>query len=185
MGEMGVRFMSAFNEIEEYLRRSLNEPEHVEFAHLARRFADRQRLTRAQRDALSAFSSLRNAIAHGRYFDGHSIADPVPDVVEDIERLRGLIMRPPTAMGAVSRETVRIVRPESPLVSALELVRAFDYSQLPVYDKGRNVGLLTTNAIARWLAEQLGGEVGLAEGVPISEVMQYAEPQDQGLSVIT
>ncbi len=178
MGDFGVRFISAFNEIEDHLRRSLAVEEYVEFSTLARRYADKKKLPMAHRDALSAYSSLRNAITHSRYYHGRPIADPVPDVVIGIERLRDFITRPPTALSAIPKHTVRTARPEDPLSSILRWVREYDYSQFPVYDRGHYSGLLTTNAVARWLADQLG-EIGLAEEVPVAQVLPFAETQDQ------
>jgi len=49
----------------------------------------------------------------------------------------------------------RVTTPPEPISDVLEHVRRFDYSQIPVYDDTRYVGILTTNAIARWLAHQL------------------------------
>ena len=179
MDQAGTRFMAAFNEIEDYFRQSLGEDGHVDFGALLNRYADKRRLTRDQRVALAAFASLRNAIAHGRYFAGRPIADPVPQVVNEIERIRDQLKRPPKALSVVSGQQVKTVHPEDDLVKALSLVREFDYSQLPVYDDAY-VGLLTANAIARWLAAQLGGNVGLAETAPIRQVLQYTEKQDFG-----
>jgi len=42
----------------------------------------------------------------------------------------------------------------------------FDYSQVPVHGDTDHVSLLTTNAIARWLAHQLELNQGLAEEEP-------------------
>jgi CBS domain-containing protein len=65
---------------------------------------------------------------------------------------------------------------------ALEYVRQFDFSQLPVYDFGRYVGILTTNTIARWLAQQIvdGAE---HRDTSIREVMEFREPSDRALLV--
>ena len=178
MGDMGIRFVAAFNDIEDHFRRSLAAEEYVDFGTMARRYADKYHLPMAHRDALSAYASLRNAITHSRYYNGQPIADPVLDVVTGIERLRDFIRRPPTALSAIPRQTVRITRPEDPLSSALRWVREYDYSQFPVYDRGRYSGLLTTNTVARWLADQLG-DIGLAEEVPVAQVLRFAEPQDQ------
>jgi len=69
-----------------------------------------------------------------------------------------------------------------PVSVALEYVRQFDFSQLPVYDSGQYAGILTTNTIARWLAQQIldGGE---HRDAAISEVMEFREPSDCALLV--
>jgi CBS domain-containing protein len=178
MDDAGAPFMAAFNEIENLLRHTLDEDTHTEFSALSREYADKKRLTRGQRDALSAFGALRNAIAHGRYFDGRPIADPVPEIVVEIERLRDLLLRPPSAMSVISTQQVKVVRPADQLETALAMVREYDYSQLPVYDE-TYVGLLTTNAVARWLAAELTSNEGLPETTSVSNVLEFAERQDQ------
>ena len=178
MDDAGARFMAAFNEIENHIRHALAEDTHTEFSALARRYAERKRLTREQRDALSAFGALRNAIAHGRYFGGRPIADPVPEIVAQIEHLRDLLLRPPTAMSVVATQRVKVVRPADQLETALAIVREYDYSQLPVYGETYEC-LLTTNAVARWLAEQLTSNEGLAETTSVSHVLKFAERRDQ------
>ncbi len=125
-----------------------------------------------------AFGRLRNAISHEKYRDGRAIADPRPDVVEQIERLRDLYFKPPTALSVLGQMDVCSVAPGQPISAALEYVRLHDYSQLPVYDGGAYVGILTTNAIARWLAAQLAATEGLAEAESVGNVLQFAEPHE-------
>jgi len=179
----GTRFMAAFNDIEDHFRTSLHKDEHVEFGQLMRSFADRNHLTWAQRDALSAFGLLRNAISHSRYYDGMPIAEPVEEVVTQIERLRDQLKNPPNAFAVLGPRNVCSVEPNEPISTALEYVRRFDYSQLPIYQEGTYAGLLTTNAIARWLANQLAVSGGLAESEAVSVVLAFAEPHERALHV--
>lgn len=172
----GDRFLAAFNDIEDRFRLVLGVDEHVGFMTMARQYADRKRLPAAHRDALQAFASLRNAISHGRYYGGRPIAEPVHEVVAEIEQLRDQITCPPLALTVLGSRTVRSVRPDDQIGTVLEHVARFDYSQIPVYDSTHYVGILTTNAIARWLAHQLTRNQGLAEGEPVSSVLAFAEP---------
>lgn len=177
----GTRFIAAFNDIEDHFRSSLRADEHVEFIQLARDYADRRRLPRSQRDALAAFAALRNAISHGRYYGGRPIAEPIEDVVHQIEGLRDQLMRPPTALGVLGPREVKTVQPGDPIGVALEYVRTHEYSQLPVYSSEHIYqGLLTTNAIARWLADQLTTTGGLAESQPVQQVLRFVEPHEAG-----
>jgi hypothetical protein len=50
-----------------------------------------------------------------------------------------------------------------------------DFSQMPVYNDKQYLGLLTTNTVARWLADQLERHDGLAEDAPIRDVLAFAE----------
>jgi hypothetical protein len=176
---LGGRFLAAFNQIEDQFRQVLGVDEHAGFAWMARQYADRNRLPAAQRDALLAFALLLNAISHGRYYDRRPIAEPVPEVVVEIEQLRDQVTCPPLAMAVLGSRKVCLTRPGDQVGTVLEYVERFDYSQIPVYDGGRYVGILTTNAIARWLAHQLTRNQGLAEGEPVSRVLAFAEPYER------
>ncbi|MCP2167113.1 CBS domain-containing protein [Goodfellowiella coeruleoviolacea] len=100
------------------------------------------------------------------------------EVVLDIERMRDLLISPPIALQVLKRDQVRKVDARSQIADALALVKEHDISQLPVYDDGSFQGLLTTNAIARWLATQSTDHAGLAETAPVSEVLKFAEPHE-------
>ena len=49
------------------------------------------------------------------------------------------------------------------------------FSQLPVHDGEKLVGLLTGETIARWLAARLDGGVGILEEEPVRKVLEHQE----------
>jgi predicted transcriptional regulator len=179
----GARFLAAFNDIEKHIRASLRADVSAGFAQLAREYADKKRLPNHHKSALVAFASLRNAISHERYYGGRPIAEPVEAVVQEIERLRQQILEPPLALTVLGSGKVCVVQPDDPISVALDHVRTFGYSQLPVYDGDGYRGVLTTNAIARWLADQLTRNTGIAEEEPVSQVLAFAEPGEDALLV--
>ena len=182
MGVFGDRFIEAFNDIELHLRSALGAERRVGFAELARTYAVQKKIPSAQLDTLLIFASLRNAIIHGRYYEGRPIAEPIREIVEEIEQLRGQIMSPPEVLTVLEAIDVCLVRPDDPISTVLEYVRRFDYSQLPIYDDARYLGILTTNAIARWLAQQLAENRKLADA-PVRHVLGFSETTDRGVLV--
>jgi len=177
------RFIAAFNEIESYFRAALVVDEHVEFGKLVREYVATRHLPLRHQDALLAFARLRNAISHEPYRNGRPIAYPRPDVVEQIEQLRDLCFKPPTALSVLGQREVCSVAPGQPISAALEYVSLYDYSQLPVYDGDSYVGILTTNAIARWLAAQFAAAEGLAEAETVGHVLDFAEQHESAKPV--
>jgi hypothetical protein len=175
--------MAAFNDIEALFRSRLGADEYVDFAQLEREYGDKYRLLGTHRSALRAFRELRNAIVHGKYFGGRPIAEPVPEVVDEIERLRDLLVSPPSALSVLGARDVCVARCGEHIRTALEHVRRFDYSQLPVYDDKQYVGILTTNTIARWLAHQLALNQGLAEEETVQQVLNFSEDHERALLV--
>ena len=183
MEDAAQRFITAFNDLEAHFRAALGAGEHEQFAAMARDYVARRHLPRSHAEALAVFARLRNAISHGTYREGRPIADPRPDLVERIEWFRSLYLQPPTALGVLGQMEVRSVTTDEPVSAALEYVRLFDYSQLPVYDSGGYAGILTTNAIARWLAAQLVRTGGLAKAEPVGHVLAFAEPGERARHV--
>jgi len=53
-----------------------------------------------------------------------------------------------------------------------------NFSQMPVRDGGRWTGLLTTEAIARWMAGRTAVGLVVDERAPVREVVSYAEEPD-------
>lgn len=183
MENAAQRFITAFNEIESHFRTAFGVDEHVEFGKLVRDYVATRHLPLKHQDALLAFARLRNAISHEPYRNGRPIADPRLDVVEQIEQLRDLYFKPPIALSVLGQREVCSVAPSQPISAALEYVRSFDYSQLPVYDGDSYAGILTTNAIARWLAAQLAANEGLAEAESVGHVLDFAEQHEHAQHV--
>lgn len=177
------RFLDAFHAIEEVLEhddrkqggRSSRDRDHESFANLV----DRSRLLEGNsRRRLRAFARLRNAIAHHPYRDGEPIADPRLDVVEEIERIRNTLLRPPLIVDVLATHPrPRVLRAESPLSEFLDLVADESFSQAPV-ELADGFGLITTNAVARWFASNLREHGGVIDEGTVSEVMEFAEDGD-------
>ncbi len=177
IGDPSRVFLDSFADIERRLRQRANVEEYVEFVRVVERLEPHDRLVREHRAALKAFAALRNAIVHDRYRSGQPIATPHPDVVRAICEIRDLLERPPR-IGAVvqGRGAVEVVAPNIGVWQALRSMTERDHSQVLVYGETGYVGLLTTNAIARWAASQVNdaGEI-LAEEAPVAEVLRAAE----------
>ena len=174
---LGAQFLGAFNEIEGHFRDSLQCEDYVSFADMVRTYADRHRLPKEHVKALSVFAALRNAISHQNYYGGRPIAEPVAEVVDQIVQLRDQILRPPVALMCLGQRDVSVTAPDRPISAVLDIVRRYDYSQVPVYGGDGYTGLLTTNCIARWLAHRLE-TVTLADDEPVEAVMTFAEAHD-------
>lgn len=177
----GTRFMAAFNDVENHLRKAVGNGRYEPFSDLRRKARNAKVTTAKQDEWLAAFGNLRNAISHGRYEQGRPMADPVDSVVKGMETLRDALIQPPT-VGDMIRGRQAVEFPiDEPLSTALRYVREHSYSQFPVRDQGQFVGLLTTNAIARWLAHQMDLHGGMAESEPVGEVLKHAEPDEQAV----
>lgn len=182
----GEQFLAAFNEIEAHFRDRLGREDHLAFTKMVSHFEQTKSLLPAHGRALRVMASLRNAIVHGQFHEGRPIADPVQPVVDEIVRLRDLILRPPLATDCLPARQICALTTRTTVEEVLDLVRRHDYSQFPVYDGRRFAGLLTTNCVARWMAHSLNAS-GLSTTVSghetVGVVLAFAEPHDRAAHV--
>jgi predicted transcriptional regulator len=182
----GSRFLAAFNDVENHLRDAFGHRDarhHESFVELRRKARQANMTTTEQDKWLETLGKLRNAIVHGRFDKGRPLADPVTSVVERMEALRDVLLTPPTVAEVIQGQEPVEFQITHPLSEALRFVRECSYSQFPLREGERFVGLLSTNAIARWLAHQMDRHGGMAESELIAEVLKHRETTEQALLV--
>jgi hypothetical protein len=182
MGALGDQFLGMFVEIENCMKLALQKRQSARFMDIAREYVQVYNLPSSYLISLQTYAVLRNAIDHNSHCGSYPIAEPIPEIVEEIRQLRDKIKAPPEAITVLPEMEVCSVRSGEPVSVALEYVRQYDFSQLPVYGSGKYVGILTTNTIARWLARQIL-DGGVHRDAVISEVMEFREPSDCALLV--
>lgn len=127
---------------------------------------------------LQEFADLRNAISHGEYDNLRPIAEPLPETVAEIERIRDSLLAPALALDVIEHQRVVTFSPDTDIHEPLDIIASQGLAQFPVYDGGECVGLLTTNAIARWLAAELRDDDTIAAGT-VAEVLDHSGKLDQ------
>lgn len=167
-------FLAAFNSIEQHLRSTLKARNSDGFSWMVRLANQKRLLTDAHCRDLLQFAELRNAIVHGELFDGQPIAEPHPQIIQRIEAIRDALVSPALAIEILGPKPVEILRPDSSITRALSLIRDTTISQFPVYRGERFVGLLTTNTVARWVANNLDDN-GHLDAATVADVITYAE----------
>ena len=176
------RFLDAVAGIEKLLKASLRTRKFTPLKEMATSSRAAGALTEDQYTALIALADLRNALSHDDYRNGTPIATPREATVEEAERLLAFLQRPPRALDQLERYAVRSVKPSDPLAIALEFVKD-DFSQFPIYDANGYVGLLTTNAIGRWLADQFTKVEMVQSEATVEELFAYAETSDVAVAI--
>lgn len=168
------RFLVAFARAEEALEHLLGSGTGNSFRWLVRQAAKRDPLVRSAEDDLLEFSELRNAIVHDRG-GGYVVAEPHEETVKKLEKIVELIVEPPRIDEVMSRPVVTCGPHELVAEAAKKMVEG-DFTRLPVYDDdGTFVGLLTANAIARWVAARLAGPTNSLMEEPVDVVLGYGE----------
>lgn len=151
------RFLAAFNRIDELMRKRCQMPigKH-EFSAVLSEFEKRTYFT--DRDFLLLASRLRNVIVHDNKDPVVELATPAQKVVERIERIVKELESPEKVEKRFVNEEVVTVASDQTLKDVLKLVSEKQFSQFPVIDEGKIVGLLTENGITRWLSSAVSTE---------------------------
>jgi predicted transcriptional regulator len=155
-------FLSTFNDIEAYLRQTLKENEQTEFKRLIDQYIDRHKAWRSDRQKLRNLADLRNVLVHQTTELNQYPAVPSERTIKQVKQFRDRLINPLKAIPTFQRE-VETLTPERSLAWVFQRINECDYSQFPVYEGDRFIGLLTENGITRWLARHTVTNLTLIE----------------------
>ncbi|HWS24364.1 MAG TPA: CBS domain-containing protein, partial [Anaerolineales bacterium] len=145
------RFLHAYNSIEKHLKINLKVENKTSFTRLVLDFAERNPNWQ-HKVFLTRAAEVRNIYTHHPEKDGDHFAVPVQPVVEELEKIRDSLEKP-FKIYPKFKKNVELFQTTDKLISVLKIINEKDYSQFPIYEKGKFVGLLTENGITRWLAK--------------------------------
>lgn len=134
------RFLRAYNAIDHSLRNQYNFKRAMAFTDVVRRSVLINSVVRKYEDDLIDYSRLRNAIVHSGN-ESDVIAEPHLNVVEKLEHIAKLICTPPRAIDSICRKDVLCVHSKDKVKHVIELISKSGYSNLPVYDDKRLIGI--------------------------------------------
>lgn len=139
-------------------------------------------LVREQYKFLKSCARLRNFITHEKNQpSGRSLAIPRDEVVEKIETLAERFSHPGTIKKYASLDPITLSSDDS-LKDAFPYITEHNFSQIPIYEGSQYKGMLTTNAIARWLSHTFEEDESIMqEKTIIGKVLEFSEPHDAPL----
>ena len=173
MDELSSRFLDAFTAIEKHLRTITDADRHMTFGEMVEKASKSDKAVRRLRGQLKDFGELRNFVVH-EYRRDQPTASPSAHAVERLQAIRDELLSPPRLID-LFRHQVETCSPTDPVGSAARKMHDGSFSQLPVYEGDRLVGLLTAETVARWLASRLAGGLGLLEEEAVEIVMRHEE----------
>ena len=135
------RCWRAYNTIDHSLRSQYNFKRAMAFSDIIRRSVVVNSVVRKYEDDLVDYARLRNAIVHSGSKDAEVIAEPHLNVVEKLEHIAKLICTPPKVLDSICRKDVLCVSASDSVQSVVEAISKSGYSNLPVYDGDRLMGI--------------------------------------------
>jgi hypothetical protein len=169
-------FQAIYREIERLLRAITGRHEASEsFMGLMRIAREKSRVVSRHYDFLRTINDLRNVLVHKGGLKGETLAEPTEQVIRKTKSVAELLMRPPPLPKHVFC-TVRVFDMSDLLGNTLQFMQSGDYSQVPIAAGGEFAGLLTTNAIALWLARNVDDEIVDIKSTPLSDLAGVEPP---------
>ncbi len=136
-----LEFIAAYNAIDARMRALYKGKGTLGFSDLVRRLAPTQSVLGKYEDELVAFARLRNAIVHNTTTD-RVIAEPTDEATALICRIANLITAPPKLKELKKKAPVVGIESHESIAKAAKLIAKTGYSNLPVYQNGRFIGIV-------------------------------------------
>ncbi len=170
MSKNAEKFLDTFNQIEKHLKSKYNNGYYMPFGDLVRKASSKEGVIKRFREELFVYSDLRNVMVHNSRINGKIIAEPLDDIIKNIELILNHIQHPEKV--SKFKKKVHYCFSDDPLSKALEFMRTHKISQVPIIEKGIIIDVLNANHITDWLAAK---EIVSPHEVNISEVLHNAE----------
>ncbi|MBD7964925.1 CBS domain-containing protein [Fictibacillus norfolkensis] len=169
---LAERFEVAFNQIHGVLKRMNPHEYNDAFMKLLTETSQKHRYIQNFFYELRQFAKLRNALVHEKLKVRTYIATPSEEAVTLIEKIASLLTRPP-AVTNIASKSVATIDLTTPIEEVIQLMHESSYNQLPVYENGVFVFLLTEDGLTSWLASSIrNGTIDL-NGHTASEIQDY------------
>ncbi len=165
------RFITAYNQIDYNLRAIYDFKRSMSFSDVIRRAVLLNSVVRKYEEDLIDFGRLRNAIVH----TGNNkfvIAEPHDDIVEKIEKLSAIIAEPPRAIDRVGNKDVIVIEQDMKIGEAMEIVSRTGYSNLPVYNGNKLIGVLNARKLMGVLGAKVSDGVNLQDYIDTTAVIE-------------
>jgi predicted transcriptional regulator len=167
----GDKFLAEFNRLENFLRRKVGSTRYMAFSDLVKTASRNDSTVRRYIRELLAFAKLRNAIVHDVEYPGRIIADPRPEVVDQLAQVRRMIESPERVIPKFAK-SIHVFDVGDRLVQCLNYMKEHDFSQVVVLREGIHV-LLSSEGIAGWLrSAQSVGLIDL-ENATVGDALRF------------
>lgn len=173
-------FLHYFNKIETHLKDEYNYSKTDGFKRVIRNIDkdNKNEIVSMNIRLLESYAELRNAIVHTEGID-YVIADPRIEAVENIKEIEKLISYPPRVMPKFQMDVLSFKSSDS-IFDVINEMFENDFSQIPIVDEDRFVGLLNSNTVTRWFGATANKEIDsdgstIITDTKIKDVLEYEE----------
>lgn len=172
-----TEFINSYNKIDAQLRDLYSFKPSQSFTDVVRRSAEKNSIVRKYENDLVDYARLRNAIVH-QSTDGQIIAVPCDEVVEEMRTIERLICTPPTIGETLQEKKIVSIEAGLSLRQAVLLISRTGYSNLPVYEGRRMIGIVNNRRIIKALGRAVQSGVSVDEWLsetPVSDILSESD----------
>jgi len=169
--ENAVRFIAAYNRLDQGLREIYSIKRTLTYSDMVRKVANVNTVVAKFEEDLIDYGRLRNAIVHKS--SDEIIAEPNLDVVEKLEKIARLINTPPRVIECMKPRKVFSVDGDTPLRDVVHEMSVSGFSVVPVYISGTLVGVINRkmiiDGISRFIVQKQ--DIDDAMNTPVSSCL--------------
>lgn len=151
-------FLKYFNQIQDTMTKQLQQDSNSSFKFLLDfGRSHKNKIITTYYDELDLYRELRNILVHEYVPLKAEIANPSDETIARIKMISEKMLHPKTVQEVFSTK-VLIFEVNSPLTALLKQVGDYQYTQFPVFENEKLVGVLTENSLANFLARCVNEE---------------------------
>ena len=177
MKESGaLRFINAYNIIDQSLRSVYNYKRNLSFADVVRRTVPLNGVVRRYEDKLIDYARLRNSIVHNST-ETRVIAEPHPEVVAEMEHIAGLLSSPPRVVDCINKKDVKTLPADTSVADAIEQLAVTGFKCIPIYDNNALVGIIDSSQVVNVLGDVIKNLINIekfCKQTPVIEVLDLS-----------
>lgn len=172
-------FLALFTEVERFLKKKLGRraDDRTAVSTMITAYAERNPYWSDQANRLRLLKDIRNLLVHNRDEYGNYPVDLPPHTLQRMKEIHDHLKEPVRIRQRYCRPVVSVT-PDTTLRSMVVLAYEKQFSQFPVLSQGRFAGLITENAVVRWLGRHSvsAPDVDL-DDVRVNRVMKEQESE--------
>lgn len=172
------RFMHAFNELHNVIAKKVNKDPDTNFGELlgvARKQKDK--VIETYISQINFYRELRNLLTHKTIDGGEAVAQPSEALINEIEMITEKIQYNKKVKDLFLKR-VHTFDVNDRLEQVLDIINRVRYTQFPVFDGEKLVGILTSIGVTKFLAKSKNQDIQSIMNTTISDILGVEDDQN-------
>jgi len=172
------RFMHAFNELHNVIAKKVNRDPETNFGELMGAAAKkRDKVIEKYVDEIDFYRELRNLLTHNTINGDEAAAEPSDSLISQIEMVTDKIRYSKQAKDLFLKR-VRSFDVNDPLGKVLDVINHVRYTQFPVFDGNKLVGILSSIGVTKYLAKAMDKDINAIKKATVRQILEVEDEQD-------